>query len=64
MYTARVIIEETLQDSPSLLSFLPEALAWAYVRVREDAAKETGLPLTAFPETCRWNMDQLKSSRF
>jgi hypothetical protein len=64
MYTARVFIEETVQDSPSLRGFLPEALAWAYPRVRQDAAEETGLPLTTFPETCPWSLDQLHAPAF
>jgi Domain of unknown function DUF29 len=64
MYTARIFIEETVQDSPSLRGFLPEALAWAYVRARQDAADETGLPLTTFPETCPWSLDQLQEPVF
>ena len=64
MYTARIFIEETVQDSPSLRGFLPEALAWAYVRARQDAADETGLPLTTFPEICPWSLDQLQEPVF
>jgi Domain of unknown function DUF29 len=60
MYTARIFIEETVQDSPSLRGFLPEALTWAYARARQDAAAETGLPLSTFPETCPWSLDQLQ----
>jgi Domain of unknown function DUF29 len=60
MYTARIFIEETVQDSPSLRGFLPEALTWAYIRARQDAAAETNLPLSTFPETCPWSLDQLQ----
>jgi len=64
MYTARIFIEETVQDSPSLRGFLPEALAWAYTRARQDVADETGLPLTTFPETCPWSLHQLQEPAF
>jgi hypothetical protein len=59
MYTARVFIEETLQDSPSLQGFLPEAFAWAYPHARRDAAKETRLPLTLFPKVCPWTLEEV-----
>jgi hypothetical protein len=64
MYTARVFIEETVQDSPSLRGFLPEALAWVYPRARKDAAVETGLPLATFPETCPWPLARVLDEDF
>jgi hypothetical protein len=63
-YTARVFIDEMVQDSPSLRGFLPEALAWAYPRARQDLADETGLSLTTFPETCPWSLEQLQNPVF
>jgi thioesterase domain-containing protein len=61
---ARLHIELILEDSPSLREFLPKAFAWAYPRVRKEAAKETGLPLETFPETCPWSLDQLQDEDF
>ncbi len=59
IYTARVFIEDTVEDSPSLRGFLPEAFAWAYPRARTDAAAETRLPLTTFPEACPWSLEEV-----
>jgi Domain of unknown function DUF29 len=64
MYTARVFIEETVQDSPILRGFLPEALGWAYPRARTDVAVETGLPLATFPETCPWPLERVLDEDF
>jgi hypothetical protein len=64
MYTARVFIEETVQDSPILRGFLPEALGWAYPRARKDVAVETGLPLATFPETCPWPLERVLDEDF
>jgi hypothetical protein len=61
---ARLQIELILEDSPSLREFLPKAFAWAYPRARKEAAKETGLPLETFPETCPWSLDQLQDDEF
>jgi hypothetical protein len=61
---ARLQIELILQDSPSLREFLPKAFTWAYPRSRKEAAKETGLPLETFPETCPWSLDQLQDEDF
>jgi hypothetical protein len=64
MYTARVFIEETVQDSPILRGFLPEALGWAYPRARTDVAVETGVPLATFPETCPWPLERVLDEDF
>jgi Domain of unknown function DUF29 len=61
---ARRQIELILNDSPSLRGFLPEAIDWAYRHGRVDAADETGLPLTIFPETCPWPMEQVLDEDF
>ena len=61
---ARLQIELILEDSPSLREFLPKAFAWAYARGRKEAAKETGLTLETFPETCPWSLDQLQDADF
>lgn len=60
----RVLVQEDLEDSPSLAHDLPELFAWAYPRARRDAADETGLPLAAFPEACPWSLDQVLDGHF
>jgi hypothetical protein len=54
---ARLQIELILEDSHSLRDFLPEAFARAYPHARREAAKETGLPLASFTETCPWTLE-------
>ncbi len=57
-------IEKLLRDSPSLRPFVPAVLAEAYADAREDAAAETGLPETAFPEACRFTPEEVLSRSF
>ena len=61
---ARGLLEDDLETSPSLAEQLDTLLAWAYPRARRQAAKETGLPLAMFPETCPWNVEQLLDEDF
>jgi hypothetical protein len=61
---ARGLLEDGLETSPSLTGQLDSLLAWAYLRARRQAAKDTGLPLTTFPETCPWNVEQLLDEDF
>jgi hypothetical protein len=49
---ARGLLEDGLETSPSLKGQLDTLLAWAYPRARRQTAKDTGLPLATFPETC------------
>ena len=44
-------VQRQLQKNPSLKSRLDEAFVVAYEDARDGAAGETGLPLSAFPET-------------
>ena len=60
----RVLVQEDLEDIPSLTRELPELLTWAYPRARRDAAKDTGLPLTAFPDACPWPPEQVLQEDF
>ena len=60
----RVLVQEDLADSPTLARELDTLAAWAYPRARRDAAKETGLPLATFPETCPWVLDQVLDEDF
>ncbi|MFZ1640167.1 MAG: DUF29 domain-containing protein [Candidatus Contendobacter sp.] len=48
-----------LEESPSLKPQLETLVAKEYPLARENAADETGLPLTAFPEQCPFTVDQI-----
>jgi Domain of unknown function DUF29 len=60
----RVLVQEDLEDLPSLAGELPELYSWAYPRARRDAAKETGLLLATFPEACPWPIEQVLDEDF
>lgn len=51
-------------DSPSLATTLPEAFARAYAEARGQAADETGLPITTFPETCLFTIEAALDPQF
>jgi len=50
----RVLVQEDLEENATLARELDALAAWAYPRARRDAARETGLALATFPETCPW----------
>lgn len=52
-------VEKFLRQSPSLRSELCELLSDAYEHARIEAANETGLDLTVFPETCEWTAGEV-----
>lgn len=52
-------IAKRLQQSPSLKSKLQEIVNDAYELARGDAADETGLSESHFPEACPWEYAQL-----
>ena len=52
-------IEKRLKNSPSLKPQLPAIIAEEYSPARENAADETGLPLTTFPEPCPFTVEQI-----
>jgi hypothetical protein len=60
----RVLVQEDLEDLPSLAPELESLAAWAYPRARRDAAQETGLPLATFPEACPWPLAQVLDDAF
>ena len=60
----RILVQEDLEDSPSLARELDTLATWAYPRARRDAAKETGLPLATFPEACPWPLVQVLDEDF
>jgi hypothetical protein len=56
---ARLQIELVLEDSPSLQVYLLEQLNRSYQRARHGASKQTGLPVSAFPEKCPYLLENL-----
>jgi Domain of unknown function DUF29 len=57
-------VEELLSESPSLRPAILEILPVAYADAREDAAEESGLAETAFPEACPFTPDEVLSRTF
>jgi hypothetical protein len=57
-------IVKRLQQNPSLKSKLQEVINDAYELARGDAADETGLPESHFPEMCPWQYIQLIDMEF
>jgi hypothetical protein len=60
----RVLVQEDLDDLPTLAGELDELAAKAYPRARHDAAQETSLPLATFPEACPWAITQVLDAKF
>ena len=52
-------IEQLLRESPSLKPQLPAIVKEEYSPARENAADETCLPLTTFPEECPFTLEQI-----
>ena len=48
-----------IKDSPSLRPQLEGLLAEVYPSARRNAADETGLPLTTFPDQCSFTVEQI-----
>jgi len=57
-------LADHLDDNPSLRPLLPSALAAAYRDAALEAAVETGLPGSAFPEACPWSFEQALDAGF
>lgn len=55
---ARLQIELTIEDSPSLKDWPQEKLATCYQMARRHAARQTGLPLSVFPDQCPYSIQQ------
>ena len=54
---ARTQIELTIEDSPSLRSYPVEQLEGSYQRARRQAAKQTAMEISAFPELCPYSLE-------
>lgn len=54
---ARTQIDLTIQDSPSLKGYPKEQLNDSYQRARRQAAKQTGMLISVFPEECPYSLE-------
>lgn len=55
----RFEVDEVLSESPSLKPQLEAKIKKAYSLSRRSASRETGLPLSTFPEQCPFTLDQI-----
>ena len=54
---ARTQIDLAIQDSPSLKGYPAEQLEESYRRARRQAAIQTKLEISVFPQTCQYSLD-------
>ncbi len=54
---ARTQIELAIQDSPSLINYPEKQLDPSYQKARRQASKQTGIPLSVFPEKCSYYLE-------
>lgn len=54
---ARTQIELAIADSPSLSSYPAAQLNESYQRVRRQAARQTGIEITVFPNACPYSLN-------
>jgi ribosomal protein L16/L10AE len=54
---ARTQIELTLEDSPSLKSYPADQLEASYQRARRQAARQTGIEVSVFPDVCPYSLE-------
>jgi hypothetical protein len=64
MRRERTEIAALVEQSPSLARWIKGDIASRYQVAREDAADETGLPLSTFPDTCPWTPEQVLDATF
>ncbi|MEQ9552819.1 MAG: DUF29 domain-containing protein [Coleofasciculus sp. G3-WIS-01] len=57
-------IEALLLDSPSLRGELEQGLPRVYPKAVRDACRETGLPETAFPLSCPFEIEEILAQNF
>ena len=53
----RLDLKYLIKDSPSLKRLIPEMLPDAWSNAADEAAFETELPISTFPELCPWDID-------
>ncbi len=54
---ARTQIELTIKDSPSLKNYPQEQLEESHEKARRQAAKQTGMDISIFPEECLYSLE-------
>ena len=57
-------LADLLTDNPGLKQYLPELLEKAYRNARREAASETALVLSTFPEECPYSLSQILDPNF
>jgi|SRR5918992_232327 septal ring factor EnvC (AmiA/AmiB activator) len=62
--SARLEIEELLEENPSLKPRLPELLGRAYLKGVKRAVVETDLPEDTFPPQCPWDLQRVLDAQF
>jgi hypothetical protein len=60
----RLELDNVLSDNPGLKPRIAEATARAYRRARIEAAKETGLEKSEFPEKCSYTWNDIVGREF
>jgi hypothetical protein len=60
----RIEVENVLSDNPGLKPRLLEAIGRGYRSARVEAARETGLDKSTFPQTCAYSFEELMSQEF
>ena len=53
-----------IEEAPGADPATTDILAESYTRARRDAARQTGLPLSTFPEACPWTPEQILDPNF
>jgi Domain of unknown function DUF29 len=62
---ARDQLADVLEESPGIFGGKrDEVLALVYERARRQAADQSGLPLSTFPEECPWTYEQIMDENF
>jgi len=60
----RIEVEDILSDNPGLRPRIGEAIARAYRKARLDAANESGLEETTYPEVCPYSFEDISFRAF
>jgi hypothetical protein len=64
IYALRLDLDDVLSDNPGLKPRIAEATDRAHRKARAEAAKETGLKLSVFPEACPYSFADITSRPF
>ena len=60
----RLALQDVIADNPGLKPRIGEAMTRAYRRAKVQAAKETALDETRFPDICPYSFDEVVSRKF